>query len=147
MNIFLSYVKLSLEFYVVSTFWLGSDTSGTFYLCFTQPSYELERPALNMHILWCRTDISSCKLSANVSLTLGNPFPVLSLCKLNHSAFLSSKLARKSPANSLFPSGKAMFFWRDSRWLGPFGKFQQNIEIFIKTTRVSRLAFHFSWLW
>ena len=33
--------------YVVSTFLLGSDTSGTFSLYFVQPSYEmLERPAL-----------------------------------------------------------------------------------------------------
>ena len=31
---------------IVLTFWLGSDTSGTFSLHFSQPSYELERPAL-----------------------------------------------------------------------------------------------------
>ena len=35
-------------------------------------------------LLWYRTDICSCKLSAKVSLMLDNPFPVLSLCKLNH---------------------------------------------------------------
>ena len=85
MNKSLSYVNLSLELHVVSPFWLGSDTSDTFSLYFAQPSYELlERPALRMHILWCRTDICSCKLSAKVSLMLDNPFPVLSLCKLNH---------------------------------------------------------------
>ena len=46
----LSYVNLSLEQHVVSTFWLGSETSGTFSLYFAQSSYELERPALKMYI-------------------------------------------------------------------------------------------------
>ena len=30
-----------------------------------------------MHILWCRTEVCSCKLSAKISLILDNPFPVL----------------------------------------------------------------------
>ena len=38
----------------------------------------------NMLILWCRTEICSCKFSANVSLMLDNPFLVQSLCKLDH---------------------------------------------------------------
>ena len=46
MNKSLSYVSLSLELHVVSTLSLGSDTSGTFSLHFSQPSYEIERPAL-----------------------------------------------------------------------------------------------------
>ena len=46
MNESLSYVNLSLELYVVLTFWLGCDTLITFSLHFAQPSYELERPAL-----------------------------------------------------------------------------------------------------
>ena len=45
---------------------------------------NFERPVLKMHILWCRTDICSCKLSVKVPLVLDNPFPVQSLCKLNH---------------------------------------------------------------
>ena len=81
-------LSLSLELHVVSTFWLGSDTSGTFSLHFAQPSYELERPAFNTgrcsYYTLCRTDICSCKLSEKVSLILGNPFLVPSLCKLNH---------------------------------------------------------------
>ena len=84
MNKSLSYVNLSLELQVVWTFWLGSNISGTISLDFAQPSYELERPALKTYLLCCRTDICSCKLSAKVSLMLDNPFPVLSLCKLNH---------------------------------------------------------------
>ena len=64
------------------------------------------------------------------------------------SAFVSSRLARRSPTNCLFPSGKAMFFfWSDPRCFGPLGKFQYNIEISMKTDRVSRLSFRFLWLW
>ena len=36
MNKSLSYVNLSLELYVVSIFWLGSDTSGTFSVYFAR---------------------------------------------------------------------------------------------------------------
>ena len=45
---------------------------------------KLERPAWKMDILWCRTDICSWKISANVSLVLDNPFTVPFLCKLKH---------------------------------------------------------------
>ena len=103
MNKSLSYVNLSLKLHVVSPFWLGSDTSDTFSLYFAQPSYELERPALKMHILWCRTDICSCKLSAKVSLVLDNPFPVPSLCKLNHISVCFIQISTKS-AYSLLES-------------------------------------------
>ena len=37
-----------------------------------------------MPMLWCRTDICSSKLSAKVSLSLENPFPVPAFCKLNY---------------------------------------------------------------
>ena len=127
MNKFLSYVNLSLELHVVSTFWLGSDTSGTFSLHFAQL------------ILWCRTDICSSKFSAKVSLILDNPFLVPSLCKLNHISLCFIQISTKSLANCLFPSGKAMFFWSHSRCFGPLGKFQYNIKISLKTARVSRL--------
>ena len=103
MNKSFSYVNLSLELHVVSTFWLGSDTSGTFSLYFAQQSYELERPALKMHILWCRTDICSCKLSAKVSLMLDNPFPVLSLCKLNHISICFIQISTKITYKQLIP--------------------------------------------
>ena len=120
MNKSLSYVNLSLELHVVSTFWLGSDTSGTFSLHFAQPSYELERPALeNAHTLVQRTDIFSSKFSAKVSLMLDNPFLVPFLCKLNHVSVCFIQISTKSPTNSLFPSGKAMFFWSHPSCFGP----------------------------
>ena len=102
----------------------------------------LERPALKMDILWCKTDICSCKLSAEVSLMLGNPFLVPSPVQSSSSSssIFSSRLAQKSPANSLFPSRKLIFFWSDPRCFGLLGKFQHNIEISIKMTCVSRLA-------
>ena len=72
-------------------------------LCFTQQSYELERPLLKMHILWCRTDICSCKLSAKVSLMLYNPFPVPSLCKLNHISVCFIQISTKITYKQLIP--------------------------------------------
>ena len=111
MNKSLSYVNLSLELHVVSTFWLGSDTSGTFYLYFTQPSYELERPALKMHILWCRTDICSWKLSAKVSLMLDNPFLVPSLCKLNHISVCFIQISTKITCTQLISFRESHVFF------------------------------------
>ena len=101
-----------------------------------------------MLIRWCRTDICSCKRSAKVSLMLGNPFLVPSLYKLNHISVSFIQISTKSPANSLFPSGKAMllFFWSHPRCFWLLGKFQQNIKISIKTTRVSRLSVSYDYV-
>ena len=101
MNKYLHYVNLSLELHVVSTFWLGSDTSGTF-LHFAKPSYGLERPAWKMLILWWKTDICSCKLSAKVSLMLDNSFPVPSLCKLNHTTVCFIQISTKITCKQLY---------------------------------------------
>ena len=72
------------------------------YIYFAQPSYELERPALeNAHTLVQRTDIFSSKFSAKVSLMLHNPFLVPSLCKLNHISLCFMQISTKSPAKLL----------------------------------------------
>ena len=89
-------------------------------------------------IHWCRIDICSCKLSAKVSLMLVNPFLVPSLCKLNHISVCFVQISTKSPASSLFPSGKTMIFWSHPRCFEPLCKFQHNIKISIKTARVSK---------
>ena len=74
------------------------------YIYFAQPSYELERPALeNAHILVQRTGIFSCKFSAKVSLMLENPFIVPSLSKLNHIRLYFIQISTKSPAKLLIP--------------------------------------------
>ena len=127
-----SYVNLSLKLHIVSGFWFGSGTSGTFSLYFAQPPHELERlAALKMHILWCKTDICSCKHSAKVSFMFENPFPIPSLCKLNHISVCFTQISTKIICKQV--SGKAMFFW-SYRWcFGPLGKFQHNIDIYIKT--------------
>ena len=91
-----------------------------------------------MLIRWCRTDICSCKLSAKVSLMLENPFLVPSLCKLNHISICFIQISTKSPANSLFPSEKAMLFWSHPWFFRLLCKFQHNIKISIKTARVSK---------
>ena len=137
MNKSLSYVNLSLEFHAVSTFWLGSDTSGTF---FTFCPTWLERTALKMHILWCRTDICSCKLSAKVSLMLDNPFPVPSLCKLNHISVCFIQISTKITCKQLIPFTESyVFFEVIPSVLGHSANFNIT-EISIKTARVSRLS-------
>ena len=143
MNKSLSYVNLSLELHVVSTFWLGSGTSSTFSLHFAQPSYELERPALKtgkMLIRWCSTGICICKLSAKVSLRLDNQFLVPSYCKLNHISVGSSRLARNYLQTAYSLHGKQCFFWSHPWCFGLLRKFQLNIKISIKTAHVSRLS-------
>ena len=142
MNKSLSYVNLSLELHVVSTFWLGSDTSGTFFT-FVLPSHHmnLRDQPWKMLIFWVhRTDIFSCKLSVKVSLMLDNPFLVPYLCNLSHINLCFIQISTKSPAKLLIPSGRAGFFWRHPRCFGPLGQFQHNIKISIKTTHVSRLS-------
>ena len=136
MNKSLSYVNVSLELHVVSTFWLGSDTSGTF-------SLHLFCPAIiwtwetRMLILWCRElTFLTTNFLQKVSLTLDNPFLVPSLCKLNHISLCFIQISTKS-AYSL--QGKQCFFWSHPRCFGPLGKFQHNIKISIKTAHVSRL--------
>ena len=84
------------------------------YIYFAQPSYELERQALeNAHILVQRTDIFSCKFSAKFSLMLDNPFLGPSLCKLNHISLCLIQISTKSPAKLLILyslQGKHCFF-------------------------------------
>ena len=105
-----------------------------------QHDMNLRDQPWKMLILWCKTDICSCKFSAKVSLMLDNPFQVPSLCKLNHIRLCFIQISTKSPANCLFPSGKAVFFWSHLRCFGRLGKFQHNTKIPIKTVRVSRLS-------
>ena len=74
------------------------------YIYFAQPSYELERPALeNAHTLVQRTDIFSCKFSVKVSLMLDNSFLFPSLCKLNHISLCFIQISTKSLAKLFFP--------------------------------------------
>ena len=93
-----------------------------------------------MLIRWCRTNICSCKLSAKVSLMLDNPFLVPSLCKLNHISVCFIQLARNHLKAAYSLQGKQCFFWSHPQCFGPLAKFQHNIKISIKTTRVSRLS-------
>ena len=134
MNKSLSFVNLSSELHVVSTFWLEYDTSGTFSLSFAQPSLNLRDQhwrctyfgaeltfvtlyvKLLLTVFFMYTNygvvLSNCnyKLSAKVSLLLENQFPVPSLCKLNHTSICFIQISTNIPANSWFPSEKAMFF-------------------------------------
>ena len=64
-----------------------------------------------MLILWCKTDICSCKFSAKVSLMLDNPFLVPSLCKLNHISLCFIQISTKSPAKLLIPFRESNVFF------------------------------------
>ena len=75
---------------------------------------NLRNQPWKMLILWCRTDICSCKFSEKVSLMLDNPFLVPSLTILNHISLCFIQISTKSPAKLLFPSGKATFFLKSS---------------------------------
>ena len=61
------------------------------------------RPALKMHILWCRIDICSCKLSAKVSLMLENPFPATSVSKLSYISLCFIHISTKIICKQLIP--------------------------------------------
>ena len=63
-----------------------------------------------MHILWCRTDICSCRLSAKVSLILDNSFPVPSLCKLNHISVCFIQISTKINWKQLILFRESHFF-------------------------------------
>ena len=84
------------------------------YIYFAQPSYELERPALeNAHTLAQRTDIFSCKFSVKISLMSDNRFLVssLSLCELNHISLCFIQISTKSPAKLLIHFRESTIFF------------------------------------
>ena len=98
MNKFLSYINLSLEFHVVSTFWLGSGTSGPFF-------YIL--PSHHMNFTWetsledTELTFVAVKLPEKVSLMLDNPFAVPFLCKLNHISLCFIQISTKITCKQL----------------------------------------------
>ena len=115
-------------------------------ICFTQPSYEHERPALeNGHTVAQRTDIFSWKVSVKVSLMLDNPFLVPSRCKLNHIILCFIQIITKWPANLLIPFRESTVFWSHPRCFKPLGKFQYKIKISAKTARVYRLSISYDY--
>ena len=141
MNKSLSYVNLSLELHVVSTFWLGSDTSGTFSLHLLCPAiiWTWDTSLGKRSYLVQRTDIFSRKFYVNISLMLDNSFLVPSLWKLNHVSLCFTQISTKLPAKLLFPFRESTV-WGHPRCFGLRGKFQHNIKVSVKAARVSRLS-------
>ena len=91
-------------------------------------------------LLWYRTDICSCKLSAKVSLMLDNPFPVASLCKLNHISVCFIQVSTKITCKQLIPFRESnVVFKVIPDVLGHSVKLNIT-KISIKTTRVSSLS-------
>ena len=91
-------------------------------------------------LLWYRTDICSCKLSAKVSLMLDNPFPVASLCKLNHISVCFIQVSTKITCKQLIPFRESnVVFKVIPDVLGHSVKLNIT-KISIKTARVSSLS-------
>ena len=112
---------------------------------FGQPLYELERPALKIHILCCRTHICSCKLSAKVSLMLQSISSSISL-EIEPYQHLFHQISTKIICKQLIPFRESHdFFEVIPGVLGRSVNFNIT-EISIKTIRVFRLPFCFSWL-
>ena len=56
-----------------------------------------------MHMLWCWTDICSCKLCEKVSPVLDNPYTVPSLCKLNDISDCFIQISTRITCKQLIP--------------------------------------------
>ena len=74
-----------------------------FLYVFQSNHEDLRDQPWKMLIIWCRTDIWSCKFSAKVSFMLGNSFLVPSLFKLNHISHCFIQNSTKSSAKLLIP--------------------------------------------
>ena len=96
----LNYGNISLELHVVPIFRWESDISGTLSLYSADTCLKLERLALEMHILYCRTDICSWNLPVEVSLMLDDSFSVPFLC--NHCVKVSKYRVYSGPYFSVF---------------------------------------------
>ena len=110
MNKSLRYLNLSLELYLFQHFdW---DLTNQVLFLYILPTHHMNlRAGLDIDILWCRTDIYSCKLSATVSLMLDNQFLVPSLCKLNHINVCFVQISKKITCKQLIPLSESHVFF------------------------------------
>ena len=99
-------------------------------------TWETSLEDWKMLILWCRTDICSYKLSAKVSLKLDNPYPVPSLCKLNHISICFFQISTEITCKKLIPFREGNVFVEVIP--GVFSHSANfNIKIFIKSIYIS----------
>ena len=132
--------------HIVSIFSLGSNTSGTFFLHFLHHinltwETSLEDAHTLAPIIWCKTDICSCKLSAKVPLMLDNLFPAPSSCKLNHIRVCFIQISKKVTCKQLISFRKSNVFLKSF----PVRCFRSSVnfnikEISIRTARVFILS-------
>ena len=101
---------------------------------------DLRDQPWRLTLLWYRTHICSCKLSAKVSIMLDNPFPVASLCKLNHISVCFIQVSTKITCKQLIPFRESnVVFKVIPDVLGHSVKLNIT-KISIKTARVSSLS-------
>ena len=96
----------SLSFVNLSLFWHDILIFGLEHLYILR---KLQRPALKVHVRWCKTGIYSWNLSEKVSLMCKDSFPIPLLCNLMYINLILSIIVWKSSASSWSPSGLAMF--------------------------------------
>ena len=96
----LNYGNFSLELHDVPIFRWESDISGTLSLYSADTCLKLERSALEIHILYCRTDVCSWNLPVEVSFMLDDSFSVPFLC--NHCVKVSKYRVYSGPYFSVF---------------------------------------------
>ena len=87
---------------------------------------KLQRPALKVHVTWCKTSIYSWNLSQNLSLMYEDSFPIPLLCNVK---YISLYLIHNSMIWS--PSELPMVLKIDPRCFWPFGTFPNTKEISI----------------
>ena len=106
--------NLSLFLHLVSIFWLEH--------LYVLP--KLQRAALKVHILWCKTGIHSWDLSEKYAwcLTIHFQFHFFTIWSI--SASILSIITWKAPATRWLPSELAMFLKFDPRRFRMFSKFQ-----------------------
>ena len=79
---------------------------------------KLEGPALEMHLLWCRTSICSCNVSVEGSLMLDNPLSVSFLCNLNYISLYFIQYSMQVTSKWLIPFGASSIILNDPGVLG-----------------------------
>ena len=107
---------------------------------------RLQRPALKVYIRLCKTGIYSWNLSENVYFLHEDSFLhfIHFFAMWSISAFMLSVIAWKAPASSWSPSKLVMLFKNYPRCFGPFGKFQNTVEISSRRPLFSDYLFVFN---
>ena len=127
----LTFVNLSLLLHYNSIFWLE-------YLYIFPKS---QRPALKVHVVWCKTGIYGWNLSEEVCLMYEDSFPTPLLYNLKYISVYFIHNNMKGSSISWSPSELAIFLKIYPRCFGQFSGSQDIEKTFCRRPCVSRLSF------